>query len=56
MGTIFMNSKKCGIPDPYRLLLNLTDKIYWKRCDKYVAYVAFTNLCIYYGLKNIKKS
>ena len=39
--------------DPYRLLLNLSDKIDLKRRDKYVA---LSNLSIYYTRKNIKKS
>ena len=40
-----MKSKNSGTPDPYRLLLNLTDK-----------YVALSNLSIYYISKNIKVS
>ena len=52
MDTIFMNSKNNGTSDPHRLLLNLTDKINWKRSDKYVA---LSNLT-YYTRKNIKKS
>ena len=52
MDTIFMNSKFSGTFDPLRLLLNLTDKISLKRCDKYVA---LSNLSIYYTWKNIKK-
>ena len=40
--------------DPYRLLLNLIDKINLKRNDKYV--IALSNLSIYYTWKNIKKS
>ena len=53
LDTIFMNSKKSGISDPHRLLLNLTDKINLKRRDKYVA---SSNLSIYYLWKNVKKS
>ena len=31
MNTIFMNSKNCKTSDPYRLLLNLTDKTVLRR-------------------------
>ena len=48
-----MNSKNSETSDPYRLLLNLTDKINLKRSDKYVA---LSNLNIYYTWKNIRKS
>ena len=51
MDTIFMNSKNSGTSDPYKLLLNLADKINLKRSDKYVA---FSNLSIYYTWKNTK--
>ena len=37
MNTIFMNSKSSKSSDPYRLLLNLTDKIGLRRKDKYIA-------------------
>ena len=37
MDTIFMNSKNSGTSDTHRLLLNLSDKIFLKRSDKYVA-------------------
>ena len=39
-----MNSKSSKTSDPYRLLLNLTDKINLKKIDKYVAFptLAFT--------------
>ena len=47
-----MNSKNRGISDPYRLLLNLSDKIYLKE----VINVALSNISIYYTWKNIKKS
>ena len=36
MNTTFMNSKNCKTSDPYRLLLNLTDKIDLRK-DKYIA-------------------
>ena len=45
----FMNSEN----DPYRLLLNLSDKINLKESEEYVA---LSNLSIYYTWKNIKKS
>ena len=48
-----MNSKSSETSDPYRLLLDLTDKINFKRSDKYVA---LSNLSMYYIWKNIKKS
>ena len=44
-----MNSEN----DPYRLLLNLSDKINLKESEEYVA---LSNLSIYYTWKNIKKS
>ena len=52
MNTIFMNPENGKTPDPYRLLLNLTDKINFKRSDKYVALL---NLSIYYTWENITK-
>ena len=52
MNTMFMNPENGKTPDPYRLLLNLTDKINFKRSDKYVALL---NLSIYYTWKNIAK-
>ena len=53
MNTIFMNSENSKTSDPHRLLLNLTNKIYLRRKDKYIA---FSNLGIYYTRKNIKKA
>ena len=53
MNTIFMNSKNSETSDPHRLLLNLTDKIDLRRKD---AYIALSNLSIYYTWKHIKKS
>ena len=44
MNTIFMNSKKSKTSDPHRLLCNLTDKIDFRRKDKYIA---LSNLSIY---------
>ena len=48
MDTIFMNSEDNKTSDPYRLLLNLSDKTINK-------YIALSNLTIYYTWKNIKK-
>ena len=45
MDTIFMNSENSKTSDPHRLLINLTDKIDFRRKDKYVA---LSNLSIYY--------
>ena len=46
MDTIFMNSDPNKTSEPYRLFLNLTDKISLKRSDKYVA---LSKLSIYYA-------
>ena len=48
-----MNSENSKRSDPHRLLLNLSDKINFKRSDKFVA---LSNLIISYTWKNIKKS
>ena len=48
-----MNSKNSKTSHPHRLLLNLTDKIDFRRKDKYFA---LSNLSIYYTWKSIKKS
>ena len=48
-----MNSKNTRTTDPYRLLLNLKDKINSKRSNKYVT---LSNLHIYYLWINIKRS
>ena len=48
MNTIFMNSKSSKTSDSHRLLLNLTDKIYLKRKDKYIV---LSNLSVYYTWK-----
>ena len=37
MDTIFINSENSRTSDPYRLLINLADKINLKRNDKYIA-------------------
>ena len=43
MNTIFMNSKNSKTSDPYRLLLNLTDKIDLRRKGKYILYQILTS-------------
>ena len=48
MDTIFISSGNSKTSDPYRLLLNLLDKIKLKRRDKYVA---LSNLSICYTWK-----
>ena len=45
MDTIFMNSENSKPSDPSRLLLNHSDKINFKRSNKYIA---LSNLSIYY--------
>ena len=48
LNTLLMNSKYDKTSYPYRLLLNLTDKINLKRSDKYLT---LSNLGIYYTQK-----
>ena len=48
-----MNPENSKTADPHRLLLDLTDKINFKKIDKYVT---LSNLTIYYTWKNIKTS
>ena len=48
-----MNSENRKIPDLHRLSVNLTDKVDWRRKDKYIT---LPNLSIYYAWKNIKNS
>ena len=48
-----MNTENSKKSDPYRLLLNLSDKINFKRSDKCVA---SSNLSICFTWKNIKRS
>ena len=50
MNTIIMNSRNSKKSDSRRLLLNLSDKISLKRCDKSVA---LSNIKIYYTWKNV---
>ena len=52
MDTIFMNSENSEISDPYKLLLNLPDKINFKKSDKYVA---LSNVSMHYTWKVIQK-
>ena len=47
-----MNSGNSKPSDPYRLILNLLDKINLNKNDKYVA---LSNLSIYYTWKKTKK-
>ena len=47
-----MNSQNSKISHPYRLLLNLLDKMNLKKYE----YVTLLNLDIYYIRKNMKKS
>ena len=51
MYTIFMNSENSKTSQPYRLLLNLADKINLKKRDKYVV---LSNLSMFYTWENIK--
>ena len=53
MDTIFMNSENSKTSKPHILILNLTDKIDFRRAEKIIA---LSNLRIYYTWKNIKKS
>ena len=48
-----MNFEKSKTSEPYKLLLNLADKISVNRSDKYAA---LPNLIMYHTCKNIKKS
>ena len=51
MDTIFRNSINSKTSNPYRLLLNLADKVNLKRSDKYDA---LSNLSSFYSWKFIK--
>ena len=53
MDTVFMNSKNSKTSEPYRLLINLSNKINLNRYDKYVA---SSNLNMYDTCKNIRRS
>ena len=52
MDTIFNNSGNSKTSNPYRLLLNLSDKLNLKRSDKNAA---LSSLSIYYKSKKDKK-
>ena len=47
MNTISLNSKNSKTSDTHRLLLNLTDKINWKRSDNMLLYQFVA--CTIYG-------
>ena len=49
--TMFINSVNGKTSDPYRLLLNLSDKIDLKKSDNFVA---LSNISICYTRKNTK--
>ena len=53
MDTLFMNSENSKTLDPHILLLNLFDKISFKRSDKYVA---LSNFSIFYTWNFIRKA
>ena len=48
-----MNSNKSKTSESHILLINLSEKIDFRRSDKYIA---LSNFSIYFTLKNIKKS
>ena len=50
MNTVFLNFKNSKTSDPYRLLLNLIDKINLKRSSKYVALLLALLLYCWYIL------
>ena len=52
MDAIFMNSGNSKTPDPYRLWLNISDKITLKRSDKYIP---LPNLSTYSTWKVVQK-
>ena len=54
MNTIFMNSKNCKTSDPYRLLLNLTNKTVLRKKQKYIALSNLSNYYIKNSYKNNK--
>ena len=53
MNTVFTNSGNSKTLDPHKVLLNILEKINFKRSDNYVALLIFS---IYYAWNNIKKS
>ena len=50
MDNIFINSGNSKTSDPHRLLLNISDKVNFKRSDKYVA---LSNLALIEKYKNV---
>ena len=52
MDTIFLNSENIKTSDLHRQVLNLSDKVYLKRSDKYIR---LSNLGMYCTWKIIKK-
>ena len=53
MDTIFMNSGSSKTPDPFSLVINLSEQTNLKRRDYYVA---LSRLSIYYTWENIGRS
>ena len=53
MDAIFMNAEYIKTSKPHVLILNLADKIDFRRAEESVA---LSNLSIYYSWKNIKSS
>ena len=52
METIFMNMKNTKMNEPHKFVLNLPQRLDWRRSD---THVALEDLYIYYTLKNIEK-
>ena len=53
MDTIFMNSENNKTSNLRRLLLNFTDKINWKRSDKYVVNKSYSVSDVHKIIMNI---
>ena len=56
MDTIFTNSGNNKTFEPYRLLLNLADKINLKSSDKYVALLNVSIYCTWKKYKKVKQN
>ena len=52
MKTIFMNTENTKMNEPYKFVLNLSQRLYLKSLSKHFA---LQNLSIYYTWKNIRK-
>ena len=52
MKTIFMNTENTKMNEPYKYVLNLSQRLYLKSLSKHFA---LQNLSIYYTWKNIRK-